>query len=434
MFTVAIVGRPNVGKSTLYNRLLGRKDAIVEDTSGVTRDRQYGMTEWNGRPFNLIDTGGFVPRSEDVFEAAIREQVGIALEEADLVIFLVDVTTGLTDLDQEMLEVLRRTRKPVFAVVNKVDNHQRRLEAAEFYAMGIDPLFMLSSISGTGTGELLDAVVERMPAHDDEDTGDGLPRFAIVGQPNVGKSTLLNALVGAQRNIVTDVAGTTRDAIHTRYRLFDKDFWLIDTAGLRKKTKVHENLEFYSVIRAVKALDESDVCLLLIDAHTGVEAQDLAIFGMAERKRKGIVVLVNKWDAVEKDSNTHLEYERHIRERLSPFKDVPILFVSALEKQRIFQAMEEALAVYERRSLRIPTAKLNDWLQEALGRQHPPAVKGKYIRIKYATQLPTATPAFALFCNHPRDVPASYRQYLENRLRERWNFTGVPIRIHFRAK
>jgi GTP-binding protein len=434
MFTVAIVGRPNVGKSTLYNRLLGRKDAIVEDTSGVTRDRQYGMTEWNGRPFNLIDTGGFVPRSEDVFEAAIREQVGIALEEADLVIFLVDVPTGLTDLDQEMLEVLRRTRKPVFAVVNKVDNHQRRLEAAEFYAMGIDPLFMLSSISGTGTGELLDAVVERMPAHDDEDTGDGLPRFAIVGQPNVGKSTLLNALVGAQRNIVTDVAGTTRDAIHTRYRLFDKDFWLIDTAGLRKKTKVHENLEFYSVIRAVKALDESDVCLLLIDAHTGVEAQDLAIFGMAERKRKGIVVLVNKWDAVEKDSNTHLEYERHIRERLSPFKDVPILFVSALEKQRIFQAMEEALAVYERRSLRIPTAKLNDWLQEALGRQHPPAVKGKYIRIKYATQLPTATPAFALFCNHPRDVPASYRQYLENRLRERWNFTGVPIRIHFRAK
>ncbi len=434
MFTVAIVGRPNVGKSTLYNRLLGRKDAIVEDTSGVTRDRQYGMTEWNGRPFNLIDTGGFVPRSEDVFEAAIREQVGIALEEADLVIFLVDVTTGLTDLDQEMLEVLRRTRKPVFAVVNKVDNHQRRLEAAEFYAMGIDPLFMLSSISGTGTGELLDAVVERMPAHDDEDTGDGLPRFAIVGQPNVGKSTLLNALVGAQRNIVTDVAGTTRDAIHTRYRLFDKDFWLIDTAGLRKKTKVHENLEFYSVIRAVKALDEADVCLLLIDAHTGVEAQDLAIFGMAERKRKGIVVLVNKWDAVEKDSNTHLEYERHIRERLSPFKDVPIVFVSALEKQRIFQAMEEALAVYERRSLRIPTAKLNDWLQEALGRQHPPAVKGKYIRIKYATQLPTATPAFALFCNHPRDVPASYRQYLENRLRERWNFTGVPIRIHFRAK
>jgi GTP-binding protein len=434
MFTVAIVGRPNVGKSTLYNRLLGRKDAIVEDTSGVTRDRQYGMTEWNGRPFNLIDTGGFVPRSEDVFEAAIREQVGIALDEADLVIFLVDVTTGLTDLDQEMLEVLRRTRKPVFAVVNKVDNHQRRLEAAEFYAMGIDPLFMLSSISGTGTGELLDAVVERMPAHDDEDTGDGLPRFAIVGQPNVGKSTLLNALVGAQRNIVTDVAGTTRDAIHTRYRLFDKDFWLIDTAGLRKKTKVHENLEFYSVIRAVKALDEADVCLLLIDAHTGVEAQDLAIFGMAERKRKGIVVLVNKWDAVEKDSNTHLEYERHIRERLSPFKDVPIVFVSALEKQRIFQAMEEALAVYERRSLRIPTAKLNDWLQEALGRQHPPAVKGKYIRIKYATQLPTATPAFALFCNHPRDVPASYRQYLENRLRERWNFTGVPIRIHFRAK
>lgn len=434
MFTVAIVGRPNVGKSTLYNRLLGRKDAIVEDTSGVTRDRQYGMTEWNGRPFNLIDTGGFVPRSEDVFEAAIREQVGIALDEADLVIFLVDVTTGLTDLDQEMLEVLRRTRKPVFAVVNKVDNHQRRLEAAEFYAMGIDPLFMLSSISGTGTGELLDAVVERMPSGDDEDTGDGLPRFAIVGQPNVGKSTLLNALVGARRNIVTDVAGTTRDAIHTRYRLFDKDFWLIDTAGLRKKTKVHENLEFYSVIRAVKALDEADVCLLLIDAHSGVEAQDLAIFGMAERKRKGIVVLVNKWDAVEKDSNTHLEYERHIRERLSPFKDVPILFVSALEKQRIFRAMEEALAVYERRSLRIPTAKLNEWLQEALQRQHPPAVKGKYIRIKYGTQLPTATPALALFCNHPRDVPASYRQYLENRLRERWNFTGVPIRIHFRAK
>jgi GTP-binding protein len=434
MFTVAIVGRPNVGKSTLYNRLLGRKEAIVEDTSGVTRDRQYGMTEWNGRSFNLIDTGGFVPHSDDVFEAAIREQVHIALAEADLVLFMVDVITGLTDLDQEMLEVLRRTPKTVFAVVNKVDNQQRRLQATEFYAMGLDPLFMISSISGTGSGELLDAIVEAMPPETGEDDGDGLPRFAIMGQPNVGKSTLLNALIGQQRNIVTDVAGTTRDAIHTRYQAFDKDFWLIDTAGLRKKTKVHENLEFYSVIRAVKAMDASDVCILVIDAITGIEGQDMAIFGMAERKKKGVLILVNKWDAIEKDSNTHLEYEEHIRQKIAPFSDVPILFVSALEKQRIFKAMEEALAIYERRSTRISTSKLNEWLQDAINKQHPPAAKGKYIRIKYATQLPTPTPTFALFCNHPKDVPVSYRNYLENQLRARWNFSGVPIRIHFRAK
>ncbi len=433
-FTVAIVGRPNVGKSTLFNRLLGQKQAIVDDVSGVTRDRQYGLAEWNGRIFNLIDTGGFVPRSDDVFEAAIREQVQIAIEESQVVLFMVDVTTGMTDLDEEMLELLRRSPKNVIVVVNKVDNHQRLLEAAEFYAMGISSMHFLSSISGSGSGELLDEIVQMLPPEDTEDGTENLPRFAIIGQPNVGKSTLVNALLGKERNIVTPIAGTTRDAIHTRYQLFGKDFLLIDTAGLRKKAKVHENLEFYSVIRAIKAIDESDVCILLVDAQVGMEAQDVTIFGMAERKRKGVVILVNKWDAVEKDANTHLDYQARIQKKIAPFTDVPILFVSAQEKQRIFQAMEEAIAVSERRRTRISTSKLNDWLQETIEKHHPPSVRGKYIRIKYMTQLPGHTPSFALFCNHPDDVADSYRNYLENQLRESFPLRGVPIRLHFRQK
>ena len=434
MFTVAIVGRPNVGKSTLFNRLLGQKKAIVDDTSGVTRDRQYGLSEWNGSTFNLIDTGGFVPRSDDVFEAAIREQVQIAIDESQVVLFMVDVTTGITDLDGEMLELLRRSPKNVIVVVNKVDNHQRLLDASEFYSMGIEPIFFMSSISGSGSGELMDEIIKMLPAEQPEDDTADLPRFAIVGQPNVGKSTLTNALLGQPRNIVTPIAGTTRDSIHTRYKLFEKDFLLIDTAGLRKKAKVHENLEFYSVIRAIKAIDESDVCILLIDAQVGMESQDVTIFSLAERKRKGIMILVNKWDAVEKDANTHLDYEDRIRGKIAPFTDVPILFVSATQKQRIFQAMEEALNIAERRSTRISTSKLNDWLQEVTAKHHPPSVKGKYIRIKYMTQLPGRTPSFALFCNHPDDVADSYRNYLENQLRAVFPLRGVPIRLHFRQK
>lgn len=434
MFTVAIVGRPNVGKSTLFNRMLERRHAIVDDESGVTRDRQYGMADWSGKTFNLIDTGGFVPRSEDVFEAAIREQVGIAMEEASLILFIVDVTTGLTDLDDEMLNILRRSDKPIVAVVNKVDNHTRLLEASEFYSMGIDPLFFISSISGSGTGEMLDAVVEHIPDEQPEEEDEKIPKFAIVGQPNVGKSTLLNALTGQQRNIVTDIAGTTRDAIHTRYQLFNKDFMLIDTAGIRKKSKVHENLEFYSVIRAVKAIDEADVCFIVLDASLGIEGQDVSIFGLAQRKKKGIVILVNKWDVIDKETNTHLEFEEKIRHRIAPFDDVPILFISAQEKQRILKAMEIGLDVYDNRSIRIQTSKLNEVMQEAIARNHPPAVKGKYIKIKYVTQLPTATPSFAFFCNHPKYVAASYKNYLENQLRANFKLTGVPINIFFRQK
>lgn len=433
MFTVAIVGRPNVGKSTLFNRLLGRKQSIVDDQSGVTRDRQYGVVDWTDKQFNLIDTGGFVPRSEDVFEAAIREQVKIAIEEANLVLFMVDCTTGMTDLDEEMLQILRRSPREVIAVVNKVDNHSRLMDAQEFYSMGIDPIFFIASISGSGSGELLDAIVERMPDDVANPHGD-LPKFTIVGQPNVGKSTLINALVGQERNIVTDIAGTTRDSIHTRYNMFQKDFMLIDTAGLRKKSKVHENLEFYSVIRAVKAIDEADVCLIVLDATVGIESQDLTIFSMARRKKKGIVILVNKWDLVKKETNTHLEFEESIRKRIAPLTDVPIIFISALEKQRIFKAMEVALHVYDNRARRISTSKLNDVMLKAIERNHPPAVRGKHIKIKYATQLSSPTPSFAFFCNHPKDIKESYRNYLENQLRANFDFSGTAIGIHFRQK
>lgn len=432
-FTVAIVGRPNVGKSTFFNRLLEQRKAIVDDVSGVTRDRQYGVAEWSGKTFNLVDTGGFVPNSEDVFEQEIVKQVLIALEEANALIFMVDCATGITTLDESMADLLRRTTKPVFLVVNKVDNSERLLEATEFYSLGIDHIFFLSSMTGSGTGELLDAVValitEEPPAEDA-----GVPKFAIIGQPNVGKSSLLNALVGQERTIVSDIAGTTRDTIHTRYNLFQKDFVLIDTAGIRRKTKVHEDLEFYSVIRAIRAVDEADVCLLLLDASKGIAAQDLSIFSLAVNKGKGVVVLVNKWDLIEKQTNTAKEYEKQLKERLAPFTDLPIIFISVKDKVRIFKAIEAALEVYENRQRQITTSELNEVMLKAVEAYHAPVVRGHPLKIKYITQLPTRVPSFAFFCNYPDDVKQPYKNYLENKLRENFQFTGVPLRIFFRKK
>lgn len=434
-FTVAIVGRPNVGKSTLFNRLLEKRKAIVDDVSGVTRDRQYGVADWNGKIFNVIDTGGFVSRSEDVFEREIRKQVKIAMEEANALIFMVDVTTGITDLDADVADLLRRSSKPVFLAVNKVDNHERQLEAAEFYSMGFERIYFLSSMSGSGTGELLDDVAALIPEDDQAvNEEENIPKIAIIGQPNVGKSSLLNALIGEERNIVSDIAGTTRDTIHTRYKLFQKDFILIDTAGIRRKAKVHEDLEFYSVIRAIKALDEADVCLLLLDAEKGIAAQDLSIFSLAARKGKGIVVLVNKWDLVDKETNTARDYEKVLKQRLAPFTDVPIIFGSVTEKQRIFKAIETALEVYDNRQRKVQTARLNEVMLKAIEAYHPPVVRGTAIKIKYVTQLPTQTPAFAFFANLPDDIKTPYRNYLENKLRENFNFQGVPVRIYFRKK
>lgn len=555
-FTIAIVGRPNVGKSTLYNRLIGRREAIVDNISGVTRDRNYGESHWNGKRFNVIDTGGFVAHSEDVFEKAVREQVQIAIEEASLIVFMVDVTTGITDLDEDMAKLLRRSPKKVLLAANKVDNNQRLLESAEFYGLGFDELFPIAAISGSGTGDLLDAVATYIPEserinddeaealaeayyegvedkdddgffypeitkptsnyapidkdgealadyfglEDDDEEEEGedsenqldnddelddeedlldeidedelgeldgkdkederknenkptktsppsavpktvipakappIPRFAIIGQPNVGKSSLLNALVGETRNIVTDIAGTTRDSTHTNYNMYGKEFILVDTAGIRKKAKVHENLEFYSVMRAIKAMDDADICLLMIDAQRGVEQQDLNIFRLAVKKRKGIVLLINKWDLVEKETNSARDYTESIKRSLSPFSDVPILFISATEKQRIFKAIETALDIYERRSQRIPTHIVNEVMLAAVERYHPPAVRGNFIKIKYITQLPTRNPAFAFFANHPNDIKQPYRNYLENQLRQHFNFSGIPLGIYFRQK
>lgn len=435
-FTVAIAGRPNVGKSTFFNRLLEHRKAIVDDVSGVTRDRQYGVAEWIGKSFNLIDTGGFVPQSEDVFEREIARQVHIAIDEANAIIFMVDASTGITNLDEAMADLLRRSHKPVFLAVNKVDNHNRMLEASEFYSLGFEHIFFLSSISGSGTGELLDAVVALMPeeAIPASNPSDEIPKFAIIGQPNVGKSSLLNALIGQDRTIVSDIAGTTRDTIHTHYNLFNKEFVLIDTAGIRRKAKVHEDLEFYSVIRAIKAMDEADVCLILLDAEKGITAQDLSIYSLAVKKGKGIVVLVNKWDLMEKQTNTARDYEKELRIRLAPFNDVPIIFTSVTEKQRIFKSIEAALQVYENKHRKVTTSQLNEVMLKAIEQYHPPVVRGNAIKIKYVTQLPTHTPSFAFFCNYPDDIKAPYKNYLENKLREKFDFSGVPIRLFFRKK
>ena len=428
---VAVVGRPNVGKSTFYNRLIGERQAIIDDVSGVTRDRQYGTSEWNGKTFTVVDTGGFVKDSDDVFEAAIRDQVQIAIDEAAVILFMVDCTTGVTDLDEEVANMLRRTDRPVLLVVNKVDNHNRLMEANEFWSLGFEQTFFLSSLTGSGTGDLLDAVTEHI--EEDPPLETDLPKFAIVGQPNVGKSSFTNALLGEDRNIVTDIAGTTRDSIHSKYNKFGKEFLLIDTAGIRKKSKVHENLEFYSVMRAIKAIDEADVCFLMIDAKDGIEAQDMSIFRLAQRRNKGVVILVNKWDLLEKETNTARDYERNLREKLAPFNDLPIVFISVLEKQRIFQAIEAGLKVYENRTRKIKTSELNEVMLAAIDRYPPPSHRGRFVKIKYVTQLPVYYPAFAFFCNNPKHVKENYRNYLENQLRKSFEFLRCPD-LHFLPK
>jgi len=435
-YTIAITGRPNVGKSTLFNRLLEFRKAIVDDMSGVTRDRQYGVADWNGKTFNVIDTGGFVPESEDVFEKEIRKQVRIAIDEANAIIFMVDVTSGITPYDEAMAEMLRRTTKPVYLVVNKVDNGQRELDASEFYSLGLPTLYTVSSMNGSGTGELLDAIAEPIPKEDeDAERGKELPKFAIIGQPNVGKSSLLNALIGEERTIVSDVAGTTRDSIHTHYNLFNKEFMLIDTAGIRKKNKEKEDLEFYSIIRAIRAMDEADVCLLLIDAEKGITAQDVNIFSLATRKGKGIAVIVNKWDLVaDKSTNTARDYEANLKRKFAPFTDVPVVFISVKDKTRIMKVVDVALEVFENKSRKVPTSKLNDVMLKAVESYHAPVVRGHIVKIKYITQLPTHTPSFAFFTNFPDDIKSPYRNYLENQLRTNFNFRGIPIRIFFRKK
>jgi GTP-binding protein len=437
-FTVAIVGRPNVGKSTLFNRLLEQRKAIVDDQSGVTRDRQYGIAEWIGKVFNVVDTGGFVSRSEDVFEREIRKQVHIAVEEADLILFVCDTVTGITTQDEEMADVLRRSTKPVLLVVNKVDNSERALYATEFYSLGFENTFFLSSISGSGTGELLDEVaahiIDDVAVEAMDKDGNPLAKFAIIGQPNAGKSTLLNALINQERTIVSDIAGTTRDTIHTHYKLFGKEFVLIDTAGIRKKKNVHEDLEFYSVIRAIKAMDESDVCMLMIDAQNGLTAQDVSIYSLAARKGKGIVIIVNKWDLVEKETNTARDYEKEMKERLAPFNDVPVIFASAKDKTRIFQGMEKALEVYENRTKRVATSVLNDIMLKEIEKFSPGMARGYAVKIKFVQQIPTLVPSFAFFSNHPEAIKEPYRNFLENKIREHFNFSGVPIRIFMRKK
>ena len=434
-FTVAIVGRPNVGKSTLFNRLIGEKKAIIDDFSGVTRDRIYGECEWGGKIFNVIDTGGFVPQSEDVFEKHIREQVHIALNEAALVLFMVDASCGITPLDDDMADILRRSRKNVMLVVNKVDNNERRQDAMEFYSLGFEQLFEVASISGSGTGELLDAVVERIPEQTkNEERPEGVPAVCIIGQPHVGKSSLINALLGEERNIVTDIAGTTRDSISTFYQKYGKQIIFVDTAGIRSKARVTENLEFYSVIRAIKALDESDIAILVIDAVKGITHQDLTIYRMAVKKKRGLIVAVNKWDLVEKDQNTAREYEDFIRKKLAPFNDVPLLFISALEKQRIFKILEAIEQVYENLKRKVSTSELNEVMGKVIQQYGPPATDGKLVRIKYMTQLPSRTPAFAFFSNHPKYIKEPYRNYLEKQLRQHFDCCGVPVGIYVREK
>jgi GTP-binding protein len=431
---VAIVGRPNVGKSTLFNRLVERKQAIMDDTSGVTRDRHYGIAEWNGRVFTVIDTGGYVTGSDDIFEKAIRDQVGMAIKEANFIFFMVDAKTGLIDLDKEFASILRTSKKPVFVIANKSDNHQLRLEATEFYALGFEKLYPVSSTNGSGTGELLDDLVEAFESDADVHTEENIPRVSILGRPNVGKSSLLNALLGEDRSIVTEIAGTTRDSINTRYNLYGKNFILIDTAGIRKKTKVKDNIEFYSVMRSIKALQDSDVCLIMIDAAQGLESQDMNLISLANRYKKGLVILINKWDLIEKDTSTAQHFKKEIENKLGPLNFIPVLFISVLNKQRIFKVVEKSLEVYENRQRKISTSALNKALLPLIEKYPPPAVKGKYIKIKYITQLPTETPTFAFFCNHPQYIKVPYERYLMNQLREAFNFSGVPIKVIFRNK
>ncbi len=430
---VALVGRPNVGKSTLFNRLTESRDAIVDETAGVTRDRHYGKAEWNGIEFSVIDTGGYVVNSDDIFEEEIRKQVNIAIEEADVVMFVVDVLSGITDLDSQVANILRRIDKPVVLTVNKVDNNERQYEAHEFYKLGLNELFCISSANGSGTGDLLDGLVKLFKNKKDEETLD-IPKYAIIGRPNVGKSSLLNALISEERHIVTPISGTTRDSIYTRYNKFNHDFYLVDTAGIRKKGKVHENLEFYSVMRSIRSIESADVCLMLIDATLGIESQDMSIIELVKKNNKGIVILVNKWDLMEKETNTVKEYTRKIQDKIAPFNDIPIVFISAKTKQRIHKVLDIAIEVYHNRTQRIPTSKLNEYMQEVIELNPPPSTKGKYIQIKYVSQLPTYAPAFAFFCNLPQYVRDSYKRYLENKLREKYNFTGVPIRIYMRKK
>ena len=430
---VAIVGRPNVGKSTFFNRLIQKRQAIVDSISGVTRDRHYGKTDWNGKEFSIIDTGGYIVGSDDIFEGEIRKQVDLAIEEANAILFLVDAQQGVTDMDMTVAKHLRKSDKPIFLVANKVDNGQIMQEAVELYALGMGDYFCISSINGSGTGELLDELIAKLPDAEAEEESD-LPRFAIVGRPNVGKSSFVNALVGEERNIVTDIAGTTRDSLDTHYTKFGHDFVLVDTAGVRKKKKVSEDLEFYSVMRSIRSIEYSDVCLLLIDATLGFESQDQSIFHLADKNRKGIVILVNKWDLVDKDTHTTKAYEEAIREKIAPFTDVPILFISALTKQRLLKALEIAIKVSEDRKARISTSKLNDVMLPFIEQNPPPATKGKYIRIKFCTQLPTKTPTFAFFANLPQYIKEPYKRYIENKLRESFNFSGVPLQIFFRKK
>lgn len=430
---VAIVGRPNVGKSTFFNRLTETRSAIVDSVSGVTRDRQYGKAEWTGIHFSVIDTGGYVVGGDDSFEIEIRKQVQLAIDEADVILFLVDVKEGVTPMDEDVADMLRRCKKKVLLVVNKVDTPLRMNDVVEFYAMGLGDPYPISGMNGSGTGELLDEVVKGM--QDEVDETSDLPRIAVVGRPNVGKSSMINALTGQDRNIVTPIAGTTRDSIFTRYNLFGFDFNFVDTAGLRKKQKVSEDIEFYSVLRSVRAIENSDVCILMIDASQGLEQQDLNIYGLIQRNNKGVVIVVNKWDLVEKNTNTHREFEKMIRERIAPFNDVPIVFTSVINKQRIFKVLEITKQVYDARSRRISTSELNEALLPIVKEQNPPpAIKGKHIKIKYITQLPTAYPQFVFFCNLPQYIRDPYRRFVENRMREMWDFHGVPMKIYFREK
>ena len=430
---VAIVGRPNVGKSTFFNRLVQRREAIVDSISGVTRDRHYGKTDWNGRDFSVIDTGGYVAGGDDVFQKEIDKQVNLAIEEADAIIFLTDVESGIMGTDEEIAQLLRRSKKPTFLAVNKVDNTKRAIDANEFYALGFEEIFPISSVNGSGTGELLDAVVKVLPEEEKVEE-EPLPRFAVVGRPNAGKSSFINALIGEDRYIVTDIAGTTRDAIDTRYNRFGFEFNLVDTAGIRRKAKVKEDLEFYSVMRSVRAIEHSDVCLLLVDATRGFEGQDVNIFWLAQRNKKGVVILVNKWDLVEKDTHTTKHFEEGIRKIIAPFTDVPIIFISALTKQRIYKAIEKAVEVYNNRSQRIKTSVLNEYMLPIIEATPPPATKGKYIKIKYCMQLPTDLPQFVFFANLPQYIKDPYRRFVENKLREKFNFEGVPLDIFFREK